>query len=48
MLRIRRKEIENSRKQIDANNKIIEKMRNKIDSLGGFEEKGESNWELKY
>lgn len=46
MLRIRQKEIENSKKQIEANNKAITKMRDKLKQLGGLDDKGEaSSWE---
>ena len=49
MLRVRNKEIENSKKQIDANNNAIIKLRDKLSALGGVDEKGgESNWEQKY
>ena len=48
MLRIRTKEIENSRKAIEANNNHIMKMKDKLQSLGGFDSKGEPNWEMRF
>ena len=48
MLRIRNKEIENSKKQVEANNNAIIKMRDRLKALGGYDEKGEPNWEKKY
>ena len=48
MLRVRQKEIENSKKAIEANNNVIVKMRDKLNQLGGFDQKGEPNWEMKY
>jgi len=53
MLRIREKEIENSKKQIETNKNVIEKMKEKLKSLGG--PKGATDaagnpisWETKY
>ena len=52
MLRIREKEIQNSRKQIETNKNVIEKLREKLRGLGpkGTHD-GEGNaisWEAKY
>lgn len=48
MLRIRLKEIENSKKQIETNTNTITKMKRQLNSLGGSDGKGEANWETKY
>lgn len=51
MLRIRLKEIENSKKQIDVNKTIIEKLKEKLKGLGpaGTGDNGEPlNWEARY
>lgn len=52
MLRVREKEIENSKKQIDLNNIQITKLREKLIKLGGTGGEGDDktpvDWEQKY
>ena len=48
ILRIRLKEIENSKKQIEANTNVISKMQKQLSTLGGADGKGEANWEKRY
>ena len=45
MLRVRQKEIENSRKTVEVNNNLINKMKARLTQLGGYDENGEPNWE---
>ena len=45
MLRVRQKEIENSRKTVEVNNNLINKMKARLTQLGGYDESGEPNWE---
>ena len=48
MLRVRQKEIENSKKAVEVNNNLINKMKSRLNQLGGYDENGEPNWEKKY
>ena len=52
MLRIRQKEIENSKKQIEVNKNVIEKLKEKLKGFGptgaGSEEAQAISWESKY
>ena len=48
MLRVRQKEIENSRKVVEVNNNVVNKLKEKLNQLGGYDDKGEPNWEKKY
>ena len=52
MLRIRQKEIENSKKQIEVNKNVIEKLKEKLKGFGptggGAEEAQAISWESKY